>query len=115
MSRPDHCSLRWIHFTKGLKRRVRIAVCDRIRRIAEDDAVIGVEGIVGRAHLYRAPPIGPFKKDEGCYESGNQIVIVAMPSKPTGGIAADGNDLQLFCTHNIHEFHHKLSGRTLTA
>ncbi|MEK6786932.1 MAG: hypothetical protein AABY61_15775, partial [Nitrospirota bacterium] len=45
--RPDRCSLRWIHFTKGLKRRVRIAVCDRIRRIAEDDAVVGVEGIVG--------------------------------------------------------------------
>jgi hypothetical protein len=87
-------------------------VFDWIRRIAKDDAV---EGIVGRAHLYRASPIGLFKKDEDWYESENQIVILTMPPKPTGGIAADGNDLQFFCTHNIHEPHHKLPSRTLTA
>lgn len=32
---------------KGLKQRVRIAVFDWIRRIAEDDTGDGVEGIVG--------------------------------------------------------------------
>ncbi len=63
---------------------------DWIRRIAKDDAV---EEIVGRAHLYRASPIGPFEKDEDWYESGNQIVIVAMPLEPTDGIAAEGNHL----------------------
>jgi hypothetical protein len=67
MSRPDRCSLRWIHFTQWLKWPVRIAVCDWIRLIAEDAAVDGVEGIVGKAHLDRAPPIGPLKKDDDWY------------------------------------------------
>lgn len=42
-------------------------MCDWIRLIAEDDAVDGVEGIVGKAHLDGAPPIGPFKKNDDWY------------------------------------------------
>ncbi len=57
MSRLDRCSLRWIHLTKGLKRRVRIAVFDWIRRIAEDDAVDGVDGVEGIVGSYGADGI----------------------------------------------------------
>lgn len=32
----------------------------------------------------------------------NQILILAMPPKPTGGIAAYGHRLQFFRAHNMH-------------